>query len=387
MVRPKTSLWSLFPLLLTMASPGKAADCQKPTLEGNVVLTNEAILKNEFPDGSDITLECSTGYEVDHGSEIMTCTSGVWTVPNLICKKKDCGPPKPLPNGKFEMPNGTVFGATIKPLCDRGYMLQGSSYRQCLAHGWVGRPRCLLITCEKPAEIANGVITRRPDRDQPVFEDVIEYSCEPSYTLIGSSSIFCQDDGEYSSLPPMCKETTTIATATTTTTAAAAAAATTTTTTAITICTSHSSTSTTAPLSRSIPHNLKVIGPVIGIGMIGLIGFIADVLQALLIWANQCRTGCLIPIDFSTAQHAGPAHRTLPRHLIGQTGDSVSHDPLSSLVPQMASLSFTRSISPHFMLYYSFFPGASVQRPEKENQTPLLEANGKRSKTAGMEAE
>ncbi|KAL7891619.1 hypothetical protein AOLI_G00010950 [Acnodon oligacanthus] len=188
----------------TSSSSRDAVECPNPRPAGNVVLTDDAILKNEFPDGSVVTVECAYGYEKDHGSDIITCTDGTWSELQLICKKRDCGPPKPSPNLHYEKPEGTLFGARIMPFCDRGYYLQGSSSRQCLATGWSGRPTCEMITCEKPTEIPNGQIIRRPNKDYPEFEDIIEYSCDPGYTLIGNGTIFCQDDNEYSSPPPEC---------------------------------------------------------------------------------------------------------------------------------------------------------------------------------------
>ncbi|XP_036427011.1 complement decay-accelerating factor isoform X5 [Colossoma macropomum] len=204
MVRSKMSLWTLCLLFLASVSRGKAAECSKPVPTGNVVLTDDAILKNDFPDGSEVTVECANGYVMEQGSDIITCTDGAWSTPQLICRKRDCGSPKPAPNITYVMPDGTLFGARIKPVCDRGYFLQGSSSRQCLATGWSGRSRCEIITCAKPTEISDGMIIRRPVKDYPEFEDTIEYSCNPGYTLIGSKSIFCQDDGEYNEPPPMC---------------------------------------------------------------------------------------------------------------------------------------------------------------------------------------
>ncbi|KAL7833024.1 hypothetical protein SRHO_G00300420 [Serrasalmus rhombeus] len=204
MVRSKISVWTRCLLLLLFFSPGKAVECPRPSPAGNVVLTDDAMLKNEFPDGSDVTVECANGYDKDQGSDIITCTDGTWSELQLICKKRDCGPPKPSPHLKYEKPEGTLFGARIIPFCDRGYFLQGSSSRQCLATGWSGRPKCELITCGKPPEIPNGDIILRPNKDQPEFEDIIEYSCNPGYTLVGNRMIFCQNKDQYSSPPPEC---------------------------------------------------------------------------------------------------------------------------------------------------------------------------------------
>lgn len=188
-----------------LVSTGKADECVKPVLSNNLMLTDEAILKNDYPDGSEVTLECALGYTVDHGSDTITCIGGSWSDPELICKKKDCGPPKSSPNLTYEIKNGTLFRALVKPVCDTGYYFQGSSYRQCLAFGWSGKAECILITCKKPTEISNGRISTRLDREFPKIADTIEYTCDPNYKLIGNKSILCQNDGEYSSDPPRCE--------------------------------------------------------------------------------------------------------------------------------------------------------------------------------------
>ncbi|KAG7326529.1 hypothetical protein KOW79_009930 [Hemibagrus wyckioides] len=206
------SLWTLLLLLLSFVSRGNTDECPKPVLEGNVVLSDSALLKNNFPDGSVVSLKCATGYKVDEGSSTITCVGGEWSHQELTCKKKDCGPPTPSPNMKFNIPSGTLFGDYVRPYCDRGYYLQGSSYKQCLAFGWTGRSKCLckfkmfhpLVTCGKPPEIPNSVIVTDHKKEIMEFEDVIEYRCEDGYTLVGSGSVVCQENGKYSSLP-QCK--------------------------------------------------------------------------------------------------------------------------------------------------------------------------------------
>ncbi|KAK3556988.1 hypothetical protein QTP70_022335, partial [Hemibagrus guttatus] len=179
-------------------------ECPKPVLKENLVLSDSALLKNNFPNGSVISLECAIGYEVDKGSSTITCVGGEWSHQELTCKKKDCGPPKPSPNMEFEILSGTLFGAYARPYCDRGYNLQGSTARQCLANGWTGRSTCVLVTCGKPPEIPNSVIVSDHKKEIMEFEDVIEYDCVDGYTLVGNASVVCQENGKYSSLP-QCK--------------------------------------------------------------------------------------------------------------------------------------------------------------------------------------
>uniref|UniRef100_A0A674C1B9 Complement decay-accelerating factor-like n=1 Tax=Salmo trutta TaxID=8032 RepID=A0A674C1B9_SALTR len=162
---------------------------------------------NDFPEGKEATFQCANGYLKEQGSERITCTSGKWSTLELTCKKKDCGAPREKPHLKYEFSEeGTLFGASARAICDKGYQLTGPSYRQCYATGWSGRPRCDVVTCDKPPEIMNGTITEKPGEEFPEYGGVIHYSCNEGYTLIGNKSIECNEDGEYNSLPPECKD-------------------------------------------------------------------------------------------------------------------------------------------------------------------------------------
>ncbi|XP_019713818.1 zona pellucida sperm-binding protein 3 receptor isoform X2 [Hippocampus comes] len=193
------------------------ADCGRPQRGQNSVFTDQAHLMNKFPEGSSVTLECSNGYEKETGSEVITCQNGNWTQVELICKKRDCGVPKPQPNMIFDTTAGTLFGDVAQVTCDKGYEISGSSFRQCFSRGWIGRSECHIITCNQPAEVSNGK-NSWDSQDLPTYGQVILYNCDEGYTLIGNGSILCNETGQYDSPPPECK----VLSATTMTSSAAA---------------------------------------------------------------------------------------------------------------------------------------------------------------------
>ncbi|XP_026122057.1 complement decay-accelerating factor-like isoform X5 [Carassius auratus] len=205
--------WSLLLLPFSLVSMGKA-ECPVPSMNGKFVLSLESILKNSFADDSEALLECAKGYERDKGPTSITCVNGVWSEVKLICKKVDCGQPKPSPHMTYSIRDGTLFGAYIQPVCETGYDLEGSSHRQCLVSGWSGKAECILSECDFPDPIEHG---ERFGPENPVFNDVITYSCNDKYTLVGNSSITCGEYGEYSSPPPICIVMTTPTEASTTT--------------------------------------------------------------------------------------------------------------------------------------------------------------------------
>ncbi|KAL3058208.1 hypothetical protein OYC64_010396 [Pagothenia borchgrevinki] len=201
-------------LLLHLFFAKATADCPKPQTRGDFVLTDNALLMNTFPKGVDVTLECANGFVEDSGSGVITCVDDNWTKPDLSCKKKDCGLPTSLPNMSFNTSAGTLFGDLIKVICDKGFQVSGSSFKQCYALGWVGKAKCEIVTCEKPAKLTNGK-SSWDSRDEPMYGEIIQYMCEDGYTLIGKNSAKCSETGEYDSPPPACEGVTAKAISTT----------------------------------------------------------------------------------------------------------------------------------------------------------------------------
>ncbi|XP_050968469.1 complement decay-accelerating factor isoform X6 [Labeo rohita] len=197
-------VWPLLLLPFSLVCMGK--DCSLPVLNGTVVLSSESILKNSFPDNSKAFLECPKGQERKYGPPFITCLNGDWSDVKLNCTKIDCGEPKSSPHMTYIKRDGTLFGAYIQPVCERGYDLEGTAHRQCLVSGWSGNVECILTTCELPDPVEHGRFIT--PKDEPVFNDTIEFSCDENYVLVGKSSITCSDYGEYDSPPPKCKVTT-----------------------------------------------------------------------------------------------------------------------------------------------------------------------------------
>ncbi|XP_074495969.1 complement decay-accelerating factor, GPI-anchored isoform X3 [Sebastes fasciatus] len=195
-------------LLLHLLVMKAAAECSKPQGGANRVLTNAALLRNDFPDGLDITLECGHGYVKESGSGIITCVGSIWTELDLNCKRRDCGDPKPQPHMSFNISSGTLYGAVIKGICDKGFQISGSSYRTCYANGWSRGATCEIITCAKPVDVTNGK-SSWDSQEYPKYGEIVQYVCNMGYVLIGKDSLTCRDRGRYDYLPPTCEGQTT----------------------------------------------------------------------------------------------------------------------------------------------------------------------------------
>uniref|UniRef100_A0A8C6V514 Sushi domain-containing protein n=1 Tax=Neogobius melanostomus TaxID=47308 RepID=A0A8C6V514_9GOBI len=178
----------VFSLLVNLFVARTLCGCSKPELPNNIVLTNEALLMNEFPNNIEIPLTCANGFVKDSGSGMMRCTDGVWGDLDLTCKKKDCGIPPPQTHMAFNLSQGTLFGAVAMVSCDKGYFVRGSSYKNCYNNGWTGKStKCLILTCDMPEKIPNGINSWDSD-DPPKYGESVTYLCNEGHTLTGKTA-------------------------------------------------------------------------------------------------------------------------------------------------------------------------------------------------------
>ncbi|CAL8336857.1 unnamed protein product [Lota lota] len=191
-------------LLSTMLLSRGAADCPTPPQKEHIVLTEESLLKNSFPKDTEVTFDCTNGFEKHNGSYSITCTGTQWTEPDLMCKKKDCGHPEVLPNMIFALNEGTLFGASVQVTCEEGYIVIGSSYKRCYAKGWIGKAKCEPVFCKRPSEVNDGQHSWL-SAERPSYGEVIQYFCNPGFTLNGTSHVICHGRGVYNSTPPTCE--------------------------------------------------------------------------------------------------------------------------------------------------------------------------------------
>ncbi|XP_038143249.1 membrane cofactor protein-like [Cyprinodon tularosa] len=186
----------------------QAQQCPKPPGGQNMNLENEYISKDTFEDGSTVSFACNVGYTPAKGSPIINCNKGTWSPVTLTCKRKNCGPVEDKPNMIVEYPDETLFGDKALISCKTGYNLVGNREVKCESSGWTGRlPECEVIRCLQTVDIANGKV-ESPQKEEYEYGEVVQYSCDNDYALIGSSSLTCGENGKFepptSSSPPSC---------------------------------------------------------------------------------------------------------------------------------------------------------------------------------------
>ncbi|XP_058232392.1 CUB and sushi domain-containing protein 3 isoform X1 [Hemibagrus wyckioides] len=153
--------------------------------------------------GTMIAFSCNPGYYRLGPAHIHCTSNGTWSWRNERprCKIISCGMLPTPPNGK-KIGTQTTFGATAIFTCDVGYVLVGSTVRECLASGlWSGsETRCLAGHCGEPERIVNGQVIG----ENFGYRDTVVYQCNPGFRLIGSSVRICQQDHSWSGQLPSC---------------------------------------------------------------------------------------------------------------------------------------------------------------------------------------
>ncbi|XP_077458010.1 complement decay-accelerating factor, GPI-anchored [Stigmatopora argus] len=186
------------------------ADCPRPERGNTSVLAEEVYLMNHFPEGTNVTLVCRNGFVKRPSSDAIYCKNGSWTPIEIICKKFNCGVPRPQPNMIFNTTGGTLFGDIAKVTCKKGYQIRGTSYWQCFWNGWIGKSQCLIRKCKLPLNVDNGMhFWASPV--PPTYGESVKYECDKGYVLTGNATIQCSETGEYDSPLPECKDISTSA--------------------------------------------------------------------------------------------------------------------------------------------------------------------------------
>ncbi|XP_046725208.1 membrane cofactor protein-like isoform X4 [Silurus meridionalis] len=202
-VTPSSSLILL--LLTCLVKFGEIrAQCVRPVVGENRVLADDSG-QTSFPEGSSVKFKCGTGYQPADptASRTITCSGQQWTTLDLQCKKKSCGSPGELSNGRYLTPDGILFGATATAQCNPGFVVSGTKMRNCVDAGWDGRPaECEVIKCLPPAQIDHG--TYEPLEDHYDYLSVVTYTCNHPYSLDGPQTISCSDDATFQPSPPRC---------------------------------------------------------------------------------------------------------------------------------------------------------------------------------------
>ncbi|XP_017760283.1 PREDICTED: MAM and LDL-receptor class A domain-containing protein 2-like [Eufriesea mexicana] len=120
---------------------------------------------------------------------------------HAVCYMKSvsrCPVVRPM-NGKVRVRAG---GRIIRFTCQDGFTLVGNKYSTCIRGQWdTPTPVCVNTECHEPPMPEHAVMA-------PKYNGaILLYFCEPGYTLVGPSEIFC-DGRQWNGTTPHCRDTT-----------------------------------------------------------------------------------------------------------------------------------------------------------------------------------
>ena len=214
--------------------------CPEPVLSigsGNVQLKyqpHERTPAGRYPQGSSYVFQCADGHQLVNGSLVMICAAhGHWEPHHLqpVCRRigtayrasssdSSCGSPPLLANGTIigKSTPDTSFryqvGSRAIYKCMENYNLVGSDTYICKDDGfWFPLDSEMESYCEItcPAPI-QPEFSRTIDMSKYVITmnrysrgAFIRYQCKEGAKMIGDSSIWCHENGNWSKQPPVCQ--------------------------------------------------------------------------------------------------------------------------------------------------------------------------------------
>ncbi len=219
-----------------------APTCMPVTCAGVVAPANGALSATSATLGNAVTYTCTAGYTLA-GNASRTCQAvGTFSGSDPTCDPVDCGALTAPAHGAVVAAT-TTFGATATYSCNANYALAGASTRMCQADtawsgaaptcdlvttgctsdpcknggtcstsgasgftcacatGWTGSDCGSPVTCSGATAPANGGVSASSAN----YNGTVTYSCDPGYTMTGTTTRTCQASGAFTGTAPTCK--------------------------------------------------------------------------------------------------------------------------------------------------------------------------------------
>uniref|UniRef100_A0A4W3I336 Sushi, von Willebrand factor type A, EGF and pentraxin domain containing 1 n=1 Tax=Callorhinchus milii TaxID=7868 RepID=A0A4W3I336_CALMI len=160
------------------------------------------VVKELSSNGGIIQLQCIDGYILE-GPSILRCMSiQQWNDSIPTCKAVLCGQPPDIPFAD-SLISTLHFGSVVNYSCVDGFVPKEESFRTCLGDGaWsLPEPECIPVECAQPESIENGIV----DVQGLTYLSTALYTCKPGSHLIGNTTVFCGEDGEWIGRKPFCQ--------------------------------------------------------------------------------------------------------------------------------------------------------------------------------------
>ncbi|KAK7100185.1 sushi, von Willebrand factor type A, EGF and pentraxin domain-containing protein 1-like isoform X2 [Littorina saxatilis] len=155
--------------------------------------------------GDGVLFLCDPGYELLGALSVRCQADGTWDTEPPECSPVNCGIPSMVENARLDLENGTLFPAEMSYVCDTGYRPQGSAEASCQKNGTWSESIlvCELVKCPDilPNDLYNGAVSGRDFS----YSEVIHFSCNEGFRLVGNITTTCLAEGYWSSEIPQCE--------------------------------------------------------------------------------------------------------------------------------------------------------------------------------------
>ncbi|XP_041089827.1 CUB and sushi domain-containing protein 2-like [Polyodon spathula] len=168
--------------------------------------TNGLTQGTQFNLNDMVRFACNTGYILKGAVRSQCQANGQWSNTLPTCRIMNCTDPGHVDNSVRQVqssgPHRYSFGTIVLFQCSPGYYLLGTEVLSCQGDGTWDRslPQCLLVSCGHPSVPPSAQL----EGDRFIVGSVIRYSCVGRRALIGNSTRTCQLDGHWSGSLPHC---------------------------------------------------------------------------------------------------------------------------------------------------------------------------------------
>ncbi|XP_045463202.1 sushi, von Willebrand factor type A, EGF and pentraxin domain-containing protein 1 [Harmonia axyridis] len=165
---------------------------------------NTTIVGTDYRIGSIVQYRCPEGHMLVGEPSRRCLNNGVWSGSAPSCRYVNCGALPDIENGFVTLKESrTTFGAQAVYTCRDNYTLVGNKMRECDENEiWSeSTPKCLYTWCDDPPKIEGGVVKVLGKK----AGDVVVYSCEPGFLLVGKSTLSCEFGGKWIGKTPSCR--------------------------------------------------------------------------------------------------------------------------------------------------------------------------------------
>ncbi|XP_069583000.1 CUB and sushi domain-containing protein 1 [Ranitomeya imitator] len=166
------------------------------------------LIGRSFTYKSEVAYQCRPPFHLVGSSRRICQHDGTWSGIQPTCidpAHNSCRDPGTPHYGMQNSSKAYEIGSLVFFRCRKGYHIQGSTTRNCLANlTWSGsQPECIPHACRQPETPIHADVKAI---DLPTLGYTLIYICQPGYYLSGGSEHrTCKSDMKWTGKPPICK--------------------------------------------------------------------------------------------------------------------------------------------------------------------------------------